>query len=55
MLLLTISVIVFIIVIALIVYANMPRSKGCPSDSCNQCGMPRRRCGCGKPPGCPFC
>lgn len=65
---LTIAVILFIIVIALIVYANWPKNAypcnqcgmsgrrcGCSSNSCNQCGMPRRRCGCNKPPGCPFC
>lgn len=62
--LLTASVILFIIVVGLIIYSNMPirgggcgcGGMGCNNCPCNRCGMPRRRCGCGSPKGgCPFC
>jgi hypothetical protein len=64
--LLTASVILFIIVIGLIIYSNMPQRSGgggcgcggmgCNNCPCNRCGMPKRRCGCGPPKGgCPFC
>jgi len=67
--LLTFSVILFIIVIALIVYANWPKSAsgkscgcggdGCPAcepNSCNRCRKPKNRCGCpAVAGGCPFC
>jgi hypothetical protein len=62
MILLTISIIVFIIVIALIVYANWPAPAsgnscgGCPSeDPCNGCGAPKPRCRCPPAGGCKFC
>lgn len=63
--LLSASIILFIIVIGLIIYSNMPQRSGggcgcggmgCNNCPCNRCGMPRRRCGCGPPKGgCPFC
>ncbi len=60
------SIVLFIVVIGFIIYANMPSSTaptscggcstGCPKCPCRQCGMPRHRCGCGPPAGgCPFC
>ena len=65
--LLTASIILFFIVIAMIIYANWPSSmggsscggcggRGCPQCPCNRCGQPKKRCGC--PPsggGCSFC
>ncbi len=65
--LLTFSVVLFIIVIAMIIYANWPAQSsgvscgggcggGCPKCPCRQCGMPRPRCRCQSPSGgCPFC
>lgn len=68
--LLIVSIIVFLIVIGLIAYANWPRSlgsNGCAGDDCpgcgscqgpcNRCHKPKNRCGCPKPPGggCSFC
>jgi hypothetical protein len=63
--LLSVSIIIFLIVIALIVYANWPESASsdcgcgaprCQKCPCNKCGVPKKRCGCGPPPGgCPFC
>lgn len=65
--LLTASIVIFIIVIGLIIYANMPaRSSGqscgcggggCQNCPCRKCGVPRRKCGCGQATGgeCPFC
>jgi hypothetical protein len=60
MMLLIVSIIVFLVVIGLIFYANMPRQcgqgcGGCPQCPCRKCGMPRKRCGCGSQGGCPFC
>ncbi len=65
--LLSASIVIFFIVIALIIYANWPAAtkatmcggcggRGCNNCPCNRCGMPRKRCGCGPPAGgCPFC
>jgi hypothetical protein len=64
--LLTASIVIFFIVVSMIIYANWPKpaikacgscaGSGCQQCPCNKCGMPRRRCGCGPPPGgCPFC
>lgn len=64
--LLTASVVIFIIVIGLIIYANMPASSsgrscgcggsGCSNCPCRKCGAPRKQCGCGQSAGgCPFC
>ena len=64
--LLTASIILFFIVIAMIIYANWPASAsgsscgggcggGCPSCPCNRCGMPKKRCGCQPSGGCSFC
>ncbi len=65
--LLTASIILFFIVIAMIIYANWPASAsgsscgggcggGCPSCPCNRCGMPKKRCGCQPSSGgCSFC
>ncbi len=65
MMLLTASIILFFIVIAMIIYANWPSSRapgdsncggGCPPAPCNRCHKPKGRCGC--PPaggGCSFC
>lgn len=58
--LLTFLVVVFIIVIAMIVYANysssIPQtSGGCPCGqgcSCNNCGQQVNRCGCPQKPRC---
>ena len=62
MMLLTISIIVFIIVIALIVYANWPAASSgnscggeCPPPPCNSCGVPKPRCRCPPAGGCKFC
>ena len=69
MMLLGISIIIFILVIGLIIYANYPVKSGmsyddscrcggggCPNCPCNNCGIPRKRCEC-RPPGggCSFC
>lgn len=62
--LLTASIILFFIVIAMIIYANWPSRApgdsncggGCPPNPCNRCHKPKGRCGC--PPaggGCAFC
>lgn len=63
--LLTFSIILFIVVIAMIIYANWPSSgpgqgcgcgsAGCPQCPCNRCGVPKRRCGCPQQGGCSFC
>lgn len=65
--LLSASILLFIVVIGLIVYANWPASGtscgggcgGCPSCQqrpCDRCQKPRSRCGCPPPSGgCPFC
>ncbi len=64
--LLTVSIVIFIIVIAMIIYANKPTSTGtqgcgrcggggCPQCPCNRCGVPKPRCGCPKQGGCQFC
>jgi len=65
--LLTFAVILFIIVVGMIIYANWPASasgqscggcggcQGCQQNPCNRCGMPKRRCGCPPAGGCPFC
>jgi hypothetical protein len=68
--LLTASVILFIVIVAMLIYANWTPSPapgdgtcggrcggGCPNCPCNRCDMPKRRCGCGPRGGggCPFC
>ncbi len=66
--LLSASIVLFIIIVGLIIYGNMPvratfaggcgcGGRGCGNCPCNRCGMPKRRCGCQGPPqgGCPFC
>lgn len=61
--LLTVSIIVFIIVIALIVYSNWPAtasgkscgSDPCPPPPCNACGVPKPRCRCPPAGSCQFC
>lgn len=63
--LLTASIILFFIVIAMIIYANWPSSMGgsscgcggggCPQCPCNRCGQPKKRCGCPPSGGCSFC
>lgn len=63
--LLTASIILFFIVIAMIIYANWPAGSsgrscgpscgGCPKCPCNQCGQQKSRCGCPKQGGCSFC
>lgn len=65
--LLTFLVVLFVIVIAMIMYANWPSSSsassgGCPCGqgcSCNSCGQQVNRCGCPVKPkcnkGCQFC
>lgn len=65
--LLTASIILFFIVIAMIIYANWPSTSsnssgcggrcggGCPNCPCNRCGMPKKRCGCQPSGGCSFC
>ncbi len=66
--LLTFSVVLFIIVIALIVYANWPVSAShkscrcggdgcdaCQPNPCDRCHKPKSRCGCPPAGGCPFC
>jgi hypothetical protein len=69
MMLLTVSIVIFIIVIALIIYGNMPPSAsgvscgrcgggGCPNCPCNNCGEPAKQCQCGggaQAGGCAFC
>lgn len=68
MFLLTVTIVIFIIVIGLIIYSNMPQMSsgvscgkcgggGCGSCPCNRCGAPRKQCGCGnrRPDDCPFC
>lgn len=60
------SIIIFIIVIGMIIYANQPSNTsaqgcgrcgggGCPQCPCNRCGVPKQRCGCPKQGGCQFC
>lgn len=65
--LLSFAVLLFIIVVGMIIYANWPTMSsgqscgGCQQSSCsqcpcNRCGMSRKRCGCQmRPQGCPFC
>ncbi len=64
--LLTFLVVLFVIVIAMIIYANYSSSPtpsgGCPCGqgcSCNSCGQQVNRCGCPVKPkcnkGCQFC
>lgn len=58
--LLTASIILFFIVIAMIIYANWPStpSNGCPAPvrpPCNSCGVPKPRCRCPQSGGCSFC
>ncbi len=60
--LLTASIILFFIVIAMIIYANWPASgpgsscgSGCPPPPCNSCGVPKPRCRCPQSGGCSFC
>ncbi len=67
MLLLSASIILFIIVIAFIIYANWPSAttrqmcggcggSGCPQCPCNRCGVPKPRCKCPRTSGgCSFC
>jgi hypothetical protein len=70
MIILSISVIIFLVIIGLLIYVNWPTKsaafttpcgcggRGCANCPCNRCGMPRRRCGCQAPSssgGCPFC
>jgi hypothetical protein len=60
--LLTASIVLFFIVIAMIVYANWPstdsRCRGScpPPPHCNRCGVPKPRCRCPVAnQGCSFC
>lgn len=69
--LLTLSIVIFFVVIAFLMYANMPATPasqgprcgcgggggGCPKCPCNRCGHPKRQCGCPKQGGesCSFC
>ena len=64
--LLTVSVILFIVVIGFIVYANWPTSMsnrkcncggggGCSKCPCNRCGQQKPQCRCNPAGGCPFC
>uniref|UniRef100_A0A6C0DU00 Uncharacterized protein n=1 Tax=viral metagenome TaxID=1070528 RepID=A0A6C0DU00_9ZZZZ len=66
--LLSASILLFIVVIGLIVYANWPASgtscgggcgggcSSCQQKPCDRCQKPKSRCGCQQPQGgCPFC
>jgi hypothetical protein len=63
--LLTASIVIFFIVIAMIIYANWPSptpvgrcgcgGSGCPQCPCDRCGVPRKRCGCQPSGSCSFC
>lgn len=64
--LLTASIILFFIVIAMIIYANWPSSSmgrscercsdgGCPQCPCNKCGIPKPKCQCPSSGSCSFC
>lgn len=63
------AIILFIIVIGLIIYANWPATatgascgggcgggySSCQQRPCGGCHKPKNRCGCPKQGGCPFC
>ena len=47
---LVLSVILFVVLTAFLIYSNWPKHDIKPPELCNKCGMPMNECGC-----CKFC